>query len=130
MADPVTSLDSWPAIAIAVTAAIAAALVPLNGFVKTLLDYRLEAKKAEALKPDGEVIKHFAQSSGPALLEAVLITDLTTAVKELTAQIKALQASEEAAHNSRLDALTAQLAEALRRWESGPPQQIPKGWGR
>jgi hypothetical protein len=130
LADPVTSLDSWPAIAIAVTAAIAAALVPLNGFVKTLLDYRLEAKKAEALKPDSEVVKHIAHYSGPALLEAVLITDLTTAVKELTAQIKALQVSEEAAHNSRLDALTAQVAEALRRWESGPPQQAPKGWGR
>lgn len=32
-------------------AAVAAVLVPLNGFVKTLLDYHAEARKGEALKP-------------------------------------------------------------------------------
>lgn len=129
MADPSTALDSWPAIIAAGVAALTALLVPLTSFVKTLLDYRVERQKAEPLKPDKEVVKEMTKASGPAMLEAVLITDLTVAVKELTAQMKALQASEEATHNTRIEALTAQLAKMLSQMEGsqGPPPT--RGWG-
>lgn len=93
-------LDSWPAILGGIAAAVAAVLVPLNGFVKTLLDYRTEALKAEKLKP--EVARDVATTAGGAVYDSMATADLTAAIKDLAAAIRADTASDEAHHSSRL----------------------------
>lgn len=117
-------LDSWPAILGATAAAIAAVLVPLNGFVKTLLDYRAEARKAESLKP--EVARDVAATAGGAVYDSMAMADLTAAVKELASAIRADTASEEAHHTSQIAAAFNRFTEAMDRFEqtSGPP---PRG---
>lgn len=119
MADPLASLDSWPAIAIGITAAVAGALVPLNGFIKTLLDYRLEAKKAEALKP--ETARDIAACSGGAVFDSLAIADLTAAVKGLTAAIEADTASDEAHHASQIMEVMGRLVPVLERLDERDP---------
>ncbi|OAS18934.1 hypothetical protein [Methylobacterium platani] len=111
MADPLATLDSWPAIAIAATAAVAGALVPLNGFVKTLLDYRLEAKKAEALQP--QTARDIATTAGGAVFDSMAIADLTAAVKGLSAAIAAGTASDQARHAQEAEVLNVRIADAL-----------------
>ena len=112
MADPVATFDSWPAIAIGITAAVAGALVPINAFVKTMLDYRLEAMKAEALKP--ETAREIAGAAGgAAVFDSIAIADLTAAVKSLTAAISAGTASDQARHAQQVEEVNARIAVAL-----------------
>ncbi|WP_336488264.1 hypothetical protein [Methylobacterium nigriterrae] len=118
-------LDSWPAILGAAAAAVAAVLVPLNGFVKTLLDYRTEAKKAEALKP--EVARDVAQAcTGAALFDSMALADLTKAVNGLTAAIVADTASEEAYHTSQMTAALARFTEVMDRFDHTNGQPRPR----
>lgn len=120
MADIPASLESWPAILVGVSAAIAALIVPLNGFVKTLLDYRLEARKGEALKP--EAAREIASSSNCSqLFDSMAIADLTAAVKGLTAAIAADTASEEAHHASHLSEVLTRVTEVLDRQDHLEP---------
>lgn len=124
VADPLASLDSWPAIAIGITAAVAGALVPLKGFVKTLLDYCIEARKAEALKP--ETARDIATCSGGAVFDSLAIADLTAAVKGLTAAIVADTASDQAHHASQITEVMGRLVPVLERLdEREPPPTRP-----
>ncbi|KMO34764.1 hypothetical protein VQ02_18575 [Methylobacterium variabile] len=124
LADPVATLDSWPAIAIAVTAAVGAALVPINAFVKTMLDYRLEAMKAEHLKP--ETAREIATTAGSAVFDSIAIADLTTAIKGLTAAIVADTAADQAAHADQLTGVLSRLVPILERMdEREPPPTRP-----
>ncbi len=124
MADPVATLDSWPAIAIGITAAVAGALVPINAFVKTMLDYRLEAMKAEALKPD--TAREIATATGGAVFDSMAIADLTTAIKGLTAAIVAETAADQAAHAEQVTAVLSRLVPVLERLdEREPPPHRP-----
>jgi ATP-dependent protease ClpP protease subunit len=111
LADPVATLDSWPAIAIGITAAVAGALVPINAFVKTMLDYRLEAMKAEHLKP--ETARDIVSTAGGAVFDSMAISDLTAAVKGLTAAIAAGTASDQARHAQEVEEVQARIAAAL-----------------
>ncbi|ACL63158.1 hypothetical protein [Methylobacterium nodulans] len=117
MADPGVSFDSWPAIVVGITAALAGALVPLNGFIKTLLDYRLEAKKAEALQ--AETARDVASASGPTVLDSIAIADLTDAVKELALAIREDTASDTARHNDQLISVLERLTDRLGDLEQG-----------
>ncbi|ACL57404.1 hypothetical protein [Methylobacterium nodulans] len=128
MADSGVSFDSWPAIVVGITAALAGALVPLNGFVKTLLDYRLEAKKAEALKP--ETARDIATTAGPAVFDAIAVADLTDAVKELALAIREDTASDTARHNDQLISVLERLTDRLEELEEGgrgPHHGQPRG---
>ncbi|ACL58427.1 hypothetical protein [Methylobacterium nodulans] len=128
MADLGVSFDSWPAIVVGITAALAGALVPLNGFIKTLLDYRLEAKKAEALQ--AETARDVASASGPAVLDSIAIADLTDAVKELALAIREDTASDTARHNDQLISVLERLTDRLEDLEEGgrgPHQGQPRG---
>ncbi len=109
--DPLPQLDTWPAIIVAVSAAAAALLVPLTGFLKTFFDYRIEAQKAEALKP--EVARDVAQVAGGALFDSMAVTDLTAAIKDLTMAIRADTASEEAQHASQFAQVLQRLTDVL-----------------
>lgn len=117
MPDPAVlqQLDSWPAILAAGAAGIAAVLVPLNGFVKTLLDYRTEARKAAALKP--EVARDVAGCASGAVFDSMAISDLTAAIKGLTTAIMADTASEEAHHTSQMAAAVTRFTEVMDRFE-------------
>ncbi|QRE75740.1 hypothetical protein [Methylobacterium aquaticum] len=125
MADPIATLDSWPAIAIGITAAVAGALVPINAFVKTMLDYRIEAMKAEALKP--ETAREIAGATGgAAVFDSIAIADLTTAIKGLTAAIVADTAADQAAHADQLTNVLSRLVPVLERFdEREPPPTRP-----
>ncbi len=59
---------------------MAGALVPINAFVKTMLDYRVEAMKAVSLKP--ETARTIAGNVGGAVFDSLAIPDLTAAVKD------------------------------------------------
>ncbi len=120
MADPVATLDSWPAIAIAITAAVAGALVPLNSFIKTMLDYRIEAKKAEAMQP--QTAREIATSAGGVVFDSMAISDLTTAIKGLTAAIVADTAADQAAHADQLASVLSRLVPVLERFDEREPQ--------
>ncbi|ACL57003.1 hypothetical protein [Methylobacterium nodulans] len=124
MADPGVSFDSWPAIVVGITAAVAGALVPLNGFIKTLLDYRLEAKKAEALQ--AETARDVA-AAGPAVFDAIAVADLTDAVKELAAAIRADTALGAARHDSQLISVLSRLTERIEEWEEASGRGIHRG---
>nr|WP_204165461.1 hypothetical protein [Methylobacterium sp. 17Sr1-1] len=119
MADPVATLDSWPAIAIAITAAVAGALVPLNSFIKTMLDYRIEAKKAEALQP--QTAREIATTAGSAVFDSIAIADLTTAIKGLTAAIVADTAADQAAHADQVTSVLSRLVPVLERLDEREP---------
>lgn len=108
-------LDSWPALLGATAAAIAAVLVPLNGFVKTLLDYKAEARKAETLKP--EVARDVATIAGAAVFDSMATADLTAAIKELTAAIRADTASDEAHHASQMTSAIERFTEVMDRYD-------------
>ena len=128
MADSGVSFDSWPAIVVGITAALAGALVPLNGFIKTLLDYRLEAKKAEALQ--AETARDVASASGPTVLDSIANADLTDAVKELALAIREDTASDTARHNDQLISVLERLTGRLQDLEEGgrgPHQGQPRG---
>ncbi|GJD66978.1 hypothetical protein [Methylobacterium frigidaeris] len=125
MADPVATLDSWPAIAIGITAAVAGALVPLNSFIKTMLDYRIEAKKAEALQP--QTAREIATTAGSAVFDSIAIADLTTAIKGLTAAIVADTAADQAAHADQLTAILARLVPVLERFDEREPPPTRSG---
>lgn len=117
---PLQQLDSWPAIIAAGAAAIAAVLVPLNGFMKTLLDYRVEARKGGALKP--EVAREIASGSGCGqIFDSMALSDLTVAVKGLTAAITAETASEEAHHASHLAEVLGRVTQVLERQDEREP---------
>lgn len=120
-------LDTWPAIIVAVSAATAALLVPLTSFLKTFFDYRIEAQKAEALKP--EVARDVAQVAGGALFDSMAVTDLTAAIKDLTMAIRADTASEEAQHASQFAQVLQRLTDVLNQHDDthGPP---PRGGRR
>ncbi|ACL58927.1 hypothetical protein [Methylobacterium nodulans] len=124
MADPGVSFDSWPAIVVGITAAMAGALVPLNGFIKTLLDYRLEAKKAEALQ--AETARDVA-TAGPAVFDTIAVADLTDAVKDLAAAIRADTASDAARHDSQLISVLARLTERIEEWEEASSCGMHRG---
>ncbi|AWN55077.1 hypothetical protein [Methylobacterium sp. 17Sr1-1] len=119
LADPVATLDSWPAIAIAITAAVAGALVPLNSFIKTMLDYRIEAKKAEALQP--QTAREIATTAGSAVFDSIAIADLTTAIKGLTAAIVADTAADQAAHADQVTSVLSRLVPVLERLDEREP---------
>ncbi|MET7247938.1 hypothetical protein ABZT49_31760 [Methylobacterium sp. EM32] len=123
MADPVATLDSWPAIAIAITAAVGAALVPINSFVKTMLDYRLEAMKAEHLKP--ETAREIATTAGSAVFDSMAISDFTTAIKGLTAAIVADTAADQAAHADQVTSVLSRLVPVLEQLDEreSPPSR-------
>lgn len=108
-------LDSWPAIALGLLAGLAAFLVPLNGFMKTWFEYRVEAKKAEGLKK--EPAREVAATAGGALFDAMAISDLTAAVKELTSAIRADTASDEAHHADKMASVIGRFTDAMDRWE-------------
>ncbi|KQP34312.1 hypothetical protein ASF27_01765 [Methylobacterium sp. Leaf102] len=117
---PIQQLDSWPAIIAAGAAAIAAVLVPLNGFVKTLLDYKAEANKGEALKP--ETAREIASSSNcHQLFDSMALADLTAAVKGLTAAIAADTASDEAHHANHLSEVLTRVTKVLDRQDEHVP---------
>lgn len=129
MPDPTAlqQLDSWPAILAAGAAAIAAVLVPLNGFVKTLLDYKAETRKGESLKP--ETAREIASSSNCNLLfDSMAIADLTTAVKGLTAAITADTASEESHHANHLSEVLTRVTQVLDRQDERepPPRRVSR----
>ncbi len=126
MPDPAAlqQLDSWPAVIVAVTAGLAAVLVPLTGFVKTLLDYRTESKKAEALKP--EVARDVAAGCGGMVFDSMAISDLATAIRGLTAAIVADTASEEAHHTSQMAAAVNRFTEVMDRFERLPDTPRPR----
>lgn len=109
--DALPQLDTWPAIIVAVSAATAALLVPLTGFLKTFFDYRIETQKAEAMKP--EVARDVAQGSGAALFDSMAVADLTTAIKDLTVAIRADTASDEAQHASQFAQVLQRLTDVL-----------------
>lgn len=119
-------LDSWPAIIAAGAAGLAAVLVPLNGFVKTLLDYRSETRKAEALKP--ETARDVAAGCGGMVFDSMAISDLTVAIKGLTAAIVADTASEEAHHTSEMAAAVLRFTEVMDRFDHANPP--PRGTRR
>jgi hypothetical protein len=96
--DALPQLDTGPDIIVAVSAATAALLLLLTGFLKTFFDYRIETQKAEAMK--SEVARDVAQGSGAKLFDSMAVADLTTAIKDLTVAIRADTASEEAQHAS------------------------------
>lgn len=125
MADPGVSLESWPAIAIALTAAIAGALVPLNGFIKTLLDYRLEARRAEKLQD--ETARQVAATTGTAVLDSLAMQDLTDAIKDLAAAIREDTESDKARHNNQLTSVLARLTERLDELEDEPGRPVHHG---
>ncbi|ACB81899.1 conserved hypothetical protein [Methylorubrum populi BJ001] len=109
--DPLPQLDTWPAIIVAVSAAAAALLVPLTGFLMTFFDYRIETQKAEALKP--EVARDVAQVAGTALSDSMAVVDLTAAIKDLTVAIRADTTSEEAQHASQFAQVLQRLTDVL-----------------
>jgi len=126
LADPIATLDSWPAIAIGITAAVAGALVPINAFVKTMLDYRLEAMKAEALKP--ETAREVAcVAGGSAVFDSIAVADLTTAIKGLTAAIVADTAADQAAHADQVTAVLSRLVPVLERLDEREPPPSRSG---
>ncbi|WP_437871400.1 hypothetical protein ACSD7O_24010 [Methylorubrum extorquens] len=114
-------LDMWPAIIVAVNAATAALLVPLTGFLNTFFDYRIEAQKAEALKP--EVARDVAQAACTALFDSMAVADLTTAIEDLTVEIRADAASDEAQHVSQFAQILQRLTDVLdaHDHDHGPP---------
>jgi hypothetical protein len=120
-------LYSWPAIILAVSAAAAALLVPLTGFLKTFFDYRIEAQKAEALKP--EVARDVAQAAGTTLFDSMAVTDLTVAIKDLTMAIRADTASEEAQHASQFAQVLQRLTDVLNHYDDTHGQP-PRGGRR
>lgn len=124
MPDPAAlqQLDSWPALIAAGAAGLAAVLVPLTGFVRTILDYRTETRKAEALKP--EVARDVAGGCGGMLFDSIAVTDLATSIKGLTAAIVAGTASEEAHHTSEMASAISRLTEVMDRFDhvNGPPR--------
>lgn len=109
--DPLPQLDSWPAIIVAVSAAAAALLVPLTGFLMTFFDYCIGTQKAEALKP--EVARDVAQVAGTALFDSMAVVDLTAAIKDLTVAIRADTALEEAQHASQFTQVLQRLTDVL-----------------
>lgn len=127
MPDIPASLESWPAIIACISAATAAVHVPLTGFVKTLLDYRLEARKGGALRDD--TAREIASSSNCSqLFDSMAIADLTAAVKGLTAAITADTASDEAYHASHLTEVMARLTTVLDHHDGRelPPRRGPR----
>ncbi|MFD6316928.1 hypothetical protein [Methylorubrum thiocyanatum] len=119
--DALQQLESWPTILIALIGATAALLVPLTGFLKTFFDYRIEAQKAEALKP--EVARDVAQVAGTALFDSMAVADLTAAIKDLTVAIRADTASDEAQHASQFAQVLQRLTDVLdtHDHDHGPP---------
>lgn len=115
--DPQVSLDSWPAIIAAILAGTAAVLVPFNGFMKTLFEYRIEAKKAEALK--SEPAREIATTAGSAVFDSMAMSDLTAAIKDLTLAIRNDTAVDEAHHADRMAAAIERMSGAMDRWEEG-----------
>lgn len=113
--DPQVSLDSWTAVIAAVLAGLAAVLVPFNGFMKTLFEYRIEAKKAEALK--SEPAREIAAAAGSAVFDSMAIADLTAAVKDLTSAIRADTASDEAHHASQMAMVIERFTGAMDKWD-------------
>ncbi|WP_238193871.1 hypothetical protein, partial [Methylobacterium frigidaeris] len=83
----------------------------ISGFVKTLPDYRLEAKKAEALQP--RTARDIAAGCGATVFDSIAIGDLTAAVKALTAAIAAGTASDQARLAHEAEVVNARIADAL-----------------
>lgn len=122
MAEPLAPLDTWPALLGASAAAAAAVLVPLTAFVKTVLDYKVAFRQAEATKPlaDGDFVR--SPATGARLADSIATADLTIAVRELTAAIVAATAADKAQHEDRI----AQLVEKLgARLEAMPETRRP-----
>lgn len=116
MPDVPQSLDNWPATIVAILAAIAAFLVPFTSFVKTVLDYRQEARKSEPLK--SETARDVAQCSGGAVFDSMALSDLAAAVKDLAAAIRADTASDEAHYSSKLAMAIERFSERMDRYDA------------
>lgn len=122
------SLDNWPAIVIAVLAAVAALLVPLNGFFKTLFDYRIEVRKAEAFKPDTAREVTAVQPGSSTVFDSIGTADHTAALKllidavrDLTAAIREETRSDEAQHHSELAAALAKFTRRMDQFDQNEP---------
>lgn len=120
------SLDTWTAIIGATLAGLTALAVPITAFMKTWFEYRIEAKKAEALKP--EAAREIAATAGTAVFDSMAISDLTSAVKDLTAAIRADTASDEAHHSSEIASLVERFTNAMNQWEED--QENRRRYGR
>ena len=106
-----TAAEMLIPVIVAVSAAAAALLVPLTGFLKTFFDYRIEAQKAEALKP--AFARDVAQGAGGVLCDSMAVADLTSAIEGLTLAIRADTASEEAEHASQFAQVLQRLTDVL-----------------
>lgn len=114
-------LDNWPTIVVGLIAALAAFLVPFNGFMKTWFEYRLETKKAESMKK--EVARDVACGAGnSAVFDTMAISDLATAVKDLASAIRADTASDEAHHVDKMTTVIGRFSDAMDRWEERETQ--------
>lgn len=120
MSDPAGPLDSWPAIIVGVMAGAAALLVPLTGFVKTLLDFKVAYRNAEALKPN--VARDMAPSSGMAAMygSSVETQDLAGAIRELAAAIIAATAAEKQMQSDEMSKTLKRLTDKIEELEATP----------
>ena len=117
-------LDGWPGVVIALLGALAVVLVPLTGFMKEWWSYRKDVKAADAiLKP--ATAREVAAAPGAAVFDSIAIADLTAAIKDLAASIRAETASDEAQHNHELTSVLKQLTDRVDSWE----QENKRGHG-